>query len=948
MEQIKKALTSIGADYKPFPFWSWNDKLDPEELKKQIRWMNDSGIGGFFMHARSGLKTGYLSEEWLHCIEECSKEAEKLGMNAWAYDENGWPSGFAGGTLLAEEENRDMYIEHTEGSFDPEADISYCMDGDALIRVENGENGKLFMNLYLKRAASTADILNSDVVRKFIDATHEKYKAHFGEDFSKKIKGFFTDEPQYYRWSTPYTTVIREYYKETYGEELFDRLGLLFVEKEGYRELRYRYWLSMQKLMLKNFAKQIYDWCDENGVQLTGHYVEERNLAGQLMCCAGVMPFYEYEHIPGIDWLGTDTDSEVGPRQLGSAACQLGKKLVMTESFAGCGWDVTPADLRRLAGFQYAHGINMLCHHLLPYSERGMRKTDWPAHFSAVNPWVESDFAAFNDYFTRLGYLLAEGTEPVNVAMLHPIRSSYFDYKRDNECVCNSLEEQDAKLLASCRVLSSRGVQYHFLDETLLEEHGFTDGDIIGCGKCSYKYLVIPDMLTMGAHTEQLLRKFAENGGKILLLGAAPQWLEGQIHDYSWLKSTVTLEEILAAQPFVMENTNTELYCAWRIFEGKPFLYVQNASATETYTQTFRFAEDIRSFRALDPITLEETRIPLTVTVHENGGLLLFPEAEEAPETGNKQEVPFRFENAEVSFAHNLMTLDQIRYSKDGITYSTPILRQKLFQQLLEERYEGPIRLRYEFTVEELPEKMLLLAEKGEAEVFMLNGTEFAFTAPYKDEPALWVSDVTGLLKVGVNSYETLLNWHQTEETYYALFGENVTESLKNCIVYESEIADVYLAGSFGVTGSFESVDGKIVIGHSFSVGNAPKQITEPVLEGLPFFRGELTLKQKITLDDPNTVLKLEGRWLIASLKVNGKDCGKLLFDRRADISSAAVIGENEIEATFTLGNRNLLGPFHAVESERTCLGPDAYTGYDLAPAKDGSICYKFYRFYAE
>ena len=45
-------------------------------------------------------------------------------------------------------------------------------------------------------------------------------------------------------------------------------------------------------------------------------------------------------------------------------------------------------------------------------------------------------------------------------------------------------------------------------------------------------------------------RLFEENGGKILLLGAAPQWLEGRLHDYSWLKSTATFEEILAAQPF--------------------------------------------------------------------------------------------------------------------------------------------------------------------------------------------------------------------------------------------------------------------------------------------------------------------------------------------------------------------------------------------------------------
>lgn len=39
------------------------------------------------MHARGGLKTEYLSDEWMKCIETSAEHALKLGMNAWAYDE---------------------------------------------------------------------------------------------------------------------------------------------------------------------------------------------------------------------------------------------------------------------------------------------------------------------------------------------------------------------------------------------------------------------------------------------------------------------------------------------------------------------------------------------------------------------------------------------------------------------------------------------------------------------------------------------------------------------------------------------------------------------------------------------------------------------------------------------------------------------------------------------
>ena len=44
-------------NYQSIPFWSGNDKLEPDELRRQIREMKKAGIGGFFMHARGGLLT---------------------------------------------------------------------------------------------------------------------------------------------------------------------------------------------------------------------------------------------------------------------------------------------------------------------------------------------------------------------------------------------------------------------------------------------------------------------------------------------------------------------------------------------------------------------------------------------------------------------------------------------------------------------------------------------------------------------------------------------------------------------------------------------------------------------------------------------------------------------------------------------------------------------------
>lgn len=943
---VKKLKTENLTDYQSIPFWSWNAKLEQDELIRQIRWMKENGMGGFFMHARSGLKTEYLSEDWMKCTEACADEAEAIGMNAWAYDENGWPSGFAGGKLLDEAENRDQYILHKIGEFDAKATVSYLLDGDKMVRVSDGSAEGEYLNLYIEIATSTADILNPEVVQKFIDLTHEQYKAHFGEDFSKKIKGFFTDEPQYQRWNTPYTPVIAKYFEEEYGEDILDVLGLLFVEKEGYRTFRYRYWKGMQALMLRGFASMIYNWCEDNGVELTGHYVEEVTMGYQIMCCAGCMPFYEYEHIPGIDWLGTSSDNELSPKQVGSAAAQLGKKQVLTETFGCCGWNVTPTDLRRIAGFQYVNGVNLMCQHLIPYAEYGNRKHDYPAHYSPVNPWVSEEFKNFNDYFTRLGYILAEGEEQVNVAMLHPIRSAYFDYKRDLEREGFGIADLDRKLWDACRTLSKANVAYHFLDETLMEKYGFVEDGKIGCGKCSYDYLVLPDMYTMDSTTEEFIRRYVAEGGKVLLLGEAPSYLEGEPFVYDYLKTNCTLEEIIEAQPYSVENRDTWIYSTRRVIDGDEFLFVVNASKTEAYTQTFNMGAATKSFLKMDLNTYETKRVPLTMTLKPGEAVALFADKEEASAVKDLTPYELQFKDAEVRFDENYLPIDFVRYSEDGVNFSEKWPCAALFQKLLQDRKEGTLYLKYEFEVREKPETIYLRVEDCGAEAVTLNGTPLTETVPCDIEKHILAYDIAPFVKEGLNEYCVKVNWHESEDVYYALFGENVTESLKNCIVYDSEVEPIYVAGNFGVypvEGYFEDDDKRYAGADEFYIGKAPLKASEPVKEGLPFLTGGVALKQTVKLDTADTLLKVKGFYHLAEVKVNGQAAGKLMFDKELDISDYAKAGDNEIEVRFVLGNFNLMGPQHHIAHRDNGVSVDMF---ELNGLWNGSECEMFHQWY--
>ena len=80
MGKFEEKLSAPSSEYRSVPFWSWNDELDLNELQWQIHEMKEKGIGGFFMHARGGLKTPYMSEKWMKCVKACIEEA-----NNWTW-----------------------------------------------------------------------------------------------------------------------------------------------------------------------------------------------------------------------------------------------------------------------------------------------------------------------------------------------------------------------------------------------------------------------------------------------------------------------------------------------------------------------------------------------------------------------------------------------------------------------------------------------------------------------------------------------------------------------------------------------------------------------------------------------------------------------------------------------------------------------------------------------
>ena len=907
----------IESKYRSLPFWSWNDELDKDKLVKQVEWMHENGIGGFFMHARGGLKTEYLGEKWHECIDACAKRAKELGMEAYAYDENGWPSGFVGGKLLEDIENHDRYITHKIGEYDPSALVSYDISGDSLVRVS--APCEKCLNVYEHYSTSTADILNPEVVDKFIELTHEQYRLR--DKF--ELKGFFTDEPQYYRWDTPYTKVLAPYFEKTYGEDILDGLGLLFVEKNGYRAFRYKFWKSMQALMLENFGKKIYDWCDKYGYKLTGHYIEEGCLDGQMLCCGGIMPFYEYEHIPGIDYLGSWITDSLAPRQVVSVCAQLGRDQILTETFAGCGWNFTPMELKKVAECQYISGVNLMCQHLLPYEEHGQRKRDYPLHFSSVNPWIRKGFREFNDYFASLGKLIAQSTEIVNVGVLHPIRSAYFDYKRFEDKTSDGVRALEDSLKLLMKKLSDYGVGHHYLDETVMARHAHVENGVLTVGECKYTYIIIPKIYTMDKTTEALLREFVSTGGSVLLFDGKPEYLEGELYSYSYLESNTTWEQLLNAQPIrIKDNDSVRLTCR-KDQSGEEFIYAVNLGSRTTVEIVHPSA---KSFKSYDVLNDTYKTVSTKITLDDGESCILYPSSDSEPE--QKVLEPLYLEDGEwnVCPTDNYITLDLVRYSKNGVDYGDALHHMGAFDELLKDKYEGRLWLKYEIDVRKCPSKCELFIENEQILRLSVNGKEYGVRP---DESLGFVklsADIADSITLGKNEIVIEIDYRQGENVYYALFGENVTEGLKNCLAYDTEIEPVYLRGDFGVYGSLEASKREdVILGSDFFLDGQSTTVTSLISDGFPFLAGEVTLSRKITVEKTERELIIDKPFHVIDVKINGKDAGRMMMSNRLDVSEYLKEGENEITLTVTLSNRNLLGPFHSPELEPGFVGPDTY-----------------------
>lgn len=557
-------FSNPSSQYRGAPFWAWNGKLEPGELRRQIRLMKQMGLGGFFMHSRIGLATEYMSEQWMQCVAACVDEAEKLDMQAWLYDEDRWPSGAAGGLVTKDPRYRQRRLHMLPIDKPSElrwtknvlaAFIADFKDGQPrkVIRLPRGKkvaqlaSGQRILSFEVRmqecssaqNGYTTLDVLNHEAVREFIRVTHEAYKSRFGSALGKRIPGIFTDEPNpggnvfFAKTGSahgPWTDNLPQVFRQRYGYDILDHLVEIFhvVEGQTFSKFRRDFRDCLTHLFTEAFASQIGQWCEKAGCLHAGHVLLEGTLTSQTDVTGSCMRFYEHMQAPGMDvltqyWREYDT-----AKQVSSAARQFGRRWRLSETYGCTGWDFPLAGHKAVGDWQAALGINLRCQHLAWYTMEGAAKRDYPASIFYHSPWWQV-YPKVEDYFGRVHVAMSRGQEVRDILVIHPLESAWAVYCSGSESSQKQMDD-DFWRLRDC--LLGANLDFDYGDEDILARHASitTSGGkpLFHVGQAVYKVIIVPQMLTMRRSTLEMLTTFRNAGGTVIFAGDPSPHVDAQ------------------------------------------------------------------------------------------------------------------------------------------------------------------------------------------------------------------------------------------------------------------------------------------------------------------------------------------------------------------------------------------------------------------------------------
>ena len=742
------------------------------------------------------------------------------------------------------------------------------------------------------------------------------------------------------------------------------------------RKVRLDFWDVHTQLFAEIFCKRVCDWCEQNGLKLTGHFWEH-TFPG-VTHTGSTMPHYEHMQIPGIDLLfnqydyvrphgqGMQFGNVMIVREVGSVARQMGRKRVLSETYGGAGWDLAFKDQKRIGDWEYCLGVNFLCQHLSLCSLRGCRKRDFPPSFLPHQPWWPL-YRLLGDYFGRLSFMLAQGKAVADILVLHPYSSVWaltggLGAAAEVRDIAQAFLELNTMMAAIHR-------GFDLGDETIIAKHGRVERATLLVGQATYKAVVVPPCLLIRGTTLALLERFAANGGKIVCVEPAPSLVDAEVCsrlDALLAHKNVArvaldrdaIRQALAVVPPDVTLTDVAgsgaepVYYQHRVVDDRHIVFLTNAHEERGFDLVVGLprAERVTQWDAAHgaveelPIRQADGRTEVQIHVPAYGSALLVTDGDEEAQPTRAQCVALeRIDLDKVTgkpTGMNSAILDQCAYRIGRGEWSEPMYVQAAFKAIRErfglphdndnrgvqfwlahksmKRLKGDtcVALRYEFDLAcDPPDELYLVSEIPDRLTFAVNGSAVAPSREHWLDPAFRKIDIHEQAREGVNELVVTC----------AEFGEDV------------EIEACYLAGDFAAAWS----DGRLVL----RAQPEAVQLGDWCKQGYPFFAGAMLYHAQAALSPASPGERIvvgldDWEGVVARVHVNGQAVGPVAWPPyEIDVAEHVRAGANDVAVEVFTSLRNLLGPHHLKDYVPGMVSPGLFyqpqnwrDDYDLVP----------------
>lgn len=977
-EELFKNPTS---EYRGTPFWAWNCTLNKDTLIRQIEYLKEMGFGGFHMHSRAGMATDYLSEDFFDLIKTCVNKAKQENMLAYLYDEDRWPSGAAGGLLTKNKKYRQRFLFITQKTEPSCADMKTAYEqGEtyhiASFNVELNDDGTLkkyektkeapgVWNVYFKTCPNNpwyngqayADTLNGESTDEFIKLTYESYKKAVGEEFDKTIPSIFTDEPQYMLTQSlgfaadksditlPWTWNFADTFKETYGEDICDKIPEIIWDLPNGEpnRIRYCYLDHTCERFVSGYADKCGAWCEKNGIYFTGHVVQEATLTIQSGSVGEAMRNYRSFGIPGIDMLCNATEYSTA-KQAQSVSHQYGREGVMSELYGVTGWQFDFRGHKFQGDWQAALGITLRVPHLSWVSMKGSAKRDYPASINYQSPWYKK-YSYVEDHFARVNTALTRGKPKVTVGVIHPIET-YWLHAGPVENTNDIRTQLENNFDNTIKWLLFGQIDFDFISESLLKDTFEETAEGFKVGKMQYDAIVVPGCETLRESTLCALRKFKNNGGKIIFMGSAPTLIDAKKSDEGkklydkCLNIGFSKTELLASlkDERMIDITNSRgdradnLIYNMREDNDGTWLFIahatQNTDIDITPVQNIKLTVKGRFKPMLyntlngeiseQPFELKGNSTVMNFAIYDNDSILLklIPEKEDKKEALIKNrnlllETDIKTKVKYTREENNVLLLDMAEFSVDGGDFE-PLEEILRIDEKVRKRYnlvkadgehEQPwvmpakdpehfVTLRFSIESEIETDNVFLALEEGENIIFNGNPIEKRIDGYYVDESIFRIP--LPILHCGTNILEVTIP---------------ITDRIS--------LENMFILGDFDVN----------VSGCSAKITKKSDEISFGSItsQGLAFYGGNVVYETEI--ETPDGCLEIETssyRGSLIGVELDGKDIGNIAYAPYKISCGNVSKGKHTVKLTL-YGNRyNTFGALHMTRIE-TWYGPAAW-----------------------